>query len=107
MHITYRREAERERVLSMGHGEHGAGSFYIYRDYMEYTDVKDQGATHHGSTLGTDPSRLAGDTDARAEAKRLQESLDAMYGCGQAGPQRGRTIRDVIDDATQQANGQY
>mgnify|MGYP007078102236 CR=1 FL=1 len=28
-------------------------------DYTEFTEAKDPSATHHGSTLGTDPSGMA------------------------------------------------
>ena len=57
-------------------------------DKTEFTETQGQSAPHHGSTLGTDPSGRAaqreglkavfGGTDAQEEAKKLQESLDAM-----------------------------
>ena len=58
-------------------------------DYTEFTEAE-RSATHHGSTIGTDPLGMAaqreglkavfGGTDAQGEAKsRLQESLDAMW----------------------------
>ena len=58
-------------------------------DKTEFTETQDQSRTHHGSTLGTDPSGKAaqreglktvfGGTDAQEGAKMLQESLDAMW----------------------------
>ena len=58
-------------------------------DKAEFTETEDQSRTHHGSTLGTDPSGKAaqreglktvfGGTDAQEGAKMLQESLDAMW----------------------------
>jgi hypothetical protein len=55
----------------------------------EFTETQGQSAPHYGSTLGTDPSERAaqreglkavfGGTDAQEEAKKLQESLDAMW----------------------------
>ena len=59
------------------------------RDLTESTEAEGRDDTHHGSTLGTDPSGMAarreglkavfGDTDAQGGAKRLQKSLDAMW----------------------------
>ena len=58
-------------------------------DKAEFTETEDRSRTHHGSTLGTDPSGKAaqreglktvfGGTDAQEGAKMLQESLDAMW----------------------------
>ena len=58
-------------------------------DKTEFTETEDQSRTHHGSTLGTDPSGRAaqreglkavfGGTEAQEEAKKLQASLEAMW----------------------------
>jgi hypothetical protein len=61
-------------------------------DLTEITETKDQGATHHGSTLGTDLSGLAAQleggrgqtrarryTEVRKKTTTLQKKLDAIW----------------------------
>ena len=79
-----REETQRERSMVDFRAETASSS-----DKTEFTETEDQSRTHHGSTLGTDPSGKAaqreglkavfGGTEAQEEAKKLQASLEAMW----------------------------
>ena len=84
LHARERRDTERaEHVIDL-RAETASSS-----DKTEFTETEDQSRTHHGSTLGTDPSGRAaqreglkavfGGTEAQEEAKKLQASLEAMW----------------------------
>ena len=74
-------------------------------DKAEVTETEDQSRTHHGSTLGTDPSGKAaqreglktvfGGTDAQEGAKMLQERKEFGFGGGVLTPPAQRSERPM------------
>ena len=77
-------------------------------DKAEFTETEDRSRTHHGSTLGTDPSGKAaqreglktvfGGTDAQEGVKMLREPGRIVAGRDPSA--WGRTSRAAIDDTT-------